>query len=74
MSDSETKLAVLLEKVDNMEENILHKLRNQEQSLTAIYEDITDLQNKLKYIAIGAATAFGLAQGGMVDILKGIIG
>ena len=39
-----------------------------------IYEDITDIQNKLKYIAIGAITAFGLAQGGTIDMLKGIFG
>lgn len=74
MSDSETKLAVLIEKVNNMEDNILHKLRNNEQQLKYVYDDINDIQNKLKYIAIGAATAFGLAQGGMVDILKGIVG
>ena len=69
-----TKVAVLIEKVDNLEENLMHKLRNNENHLKMIYEDITDIQNKLKYIAIGAITAFGLAQGGTIDMLKGLFG
>ena len=73
-NSTHTKVAVLIEKVDNLEENLMHKLRNNENHLKMIYEDITDIQNKLKYIAIGAITAFGLAQGGTIDILKGLLG
>lgn len=74
MNDNDVKIAVLIEKVDNLEDNIMHKMRNNENQLKMIYEDITDIQNKLKYIAIGAITAFGLAQGGTIDMLKGIFG
>jgi len=74
MSDNDVKIAVLIEKVDNLEDNIMHKIRNNEIQLKMIYEDITDIQNKLKYIAIGAITAFGLAQGGTIDMLKGLFG
>lgn len=74
MNDNDVKIAVLIEKVDNLEDNIMHKMRNSENQLKMIYEDITDIQNKLKYIAIGAITAFGLAQGGTIDMLKGIFG
>lgn len=74
MNDNDVKIAVLIEKVDNLEDNIMHKMRNNEYQLKMIYEDITDIQNKLKYIAIGAITAFGLAQGGTIDMLKGIFG
>jgi len=74
MSDNDVKIAVLIEKVDNLEDNIMHKMRNNENQLKMIYEDITDIQNKLKYIAIGAITAFGLAQGGTIDMLKGFFG
>jgi len=74
MSDNDVKIAVLIEKVDNLEDNIMHKMRNNENQLKMIYEDITDIQNKLKYIAIGAITAFGLAQGGTIDMLKGLFG
>lgn len=74
MNDNDVKIAVLIEKVDNLEDNIMHKMRNNENQLKMIYEDITDIKNKLKYIAIGAITAFGLAQGGTIDMLKGIFG
>ena len=74
MNDNDVKIAVLIEKVDNLEDNIMHKMRNNENQLKMIYEDITDIQNKLKYIAIGAITAFGLAQGGTIDMLKGLFG
>lgn len=74
MNDNDVKIAVLIEKLDNLEDNIMHKMRNNENQLKMIYEDITDIQNKLKYIAIGAITAFGLAQGGTIDMLKGIFG
>ena len=30
MNDNDVKIAVLIEKVDNLEDNIMHKMRNNE--------------------------------------------
>lgn len=68
-----TKVAVLSEKVDNLEDNIMFKLHQNEKDLKSVHGDIKDIQNKLKYILIVIVSAFGLAQGGMFDMLKEII-
>ena len=70
MSDATTKLAVLTEKVDNLESNLLHKLRNQENQIKMLYEEVVDINNKLKYLAIIASVLFFLVQGGLVDFVK----
>ena len=67
------KVAVLTEKVDNMEDQILHKLRNQEQQVKYVYDEIIDIQNKLKLIAVAATTAFALTQGGAIEFLKSLM-
>jgi len=68
-----TKVAVLIEKVDNMEEQLIHKMRNHENQLKLLYDDICDIQNKLKYIAIGALAAFAATQGGAIEFLKALM-
>lgn len=58
------------EKIDKLEDILLHKFRNQENQIKFVYDDITDIQNKLKYIAIGALSVFGLTQGGFIEFIK----
>ena len=70
MSDANTKLAVLNEKVDNLESNLLHKMRNQENQTKMLYNEVIDINNKLKYLAIIASVLFFLVQGGLVDFVK----
>ena len=65
-----TKVAVLIEKVDNMEEQLLHKMRNHENQLKLLYDDITDIQNRLKYIIIGALAAFAATTRGGIEFIK----
>ena len=48
MSNADTKLAVLTEKVDNLESNLLHKMRNQENQTKMLYNEVIDINNKLK--------------------------
>lgn len=72
-SGANTKLAVLIEKVDNLEEKITHKLGNQQNQLKFIYDDISDIQNKIKYCILGAIAMYGLTTGGFVEFMKGLI-
>jgi len=64
---------VIKEKLDNMEENVMHKLRNNENQLKFIYDDIKDIQAKIKYFVMGALALYGLTQGGLIEFLKGFI-
>lgn len=70
MSDANTKLAVLNEKVDNLESNLLHKMNNQQNQMKMLYDEVVDINNKLKYLAIIASVLFFLVQGGLVDFVK----
>ena len=64
---------VIKEKLDNMEENVMHKLRNNENQLKFIYDDIKDIQAKIKYFVMGALALYALTQGGLIEFLKGFI-
>jgi len=64
---------VLKEKIDNLEEQVMHKLRNNENQLRFIYDDIKDLQAKIKYFVMGALALYGLTQGGLVEFIKGLM-
>lgn len=74
------KVAVLTEKVNNIDEkldriedSLLHKLRNNESQLKFIYDDISDIQNKLKYMAGGAVAMYAITQGGAIEFLKAMM-
>lgn len=74
------KVAVLTEKVNNVDEKIdkmedilLHKFRTQENQIKFIYDEVMDIQNKLKYFAVAAAVLFFLVQGGLVDFVKNLM-
>jgi len=64
---------VLEEKIDNMNNNVMHKLRGNEQSIKYVYEEIKDIRNRIKYIAIGVFAAFALVQSGGMDFLKALM-
>ena len=74
------KVAVLTEKVNNIDEKIdkmedilLHKFRTQESQIKFLYDDIQEISNKLKYFAIAASVLFFLVQGGLVEFLKSLM-
>jgi len=74
------KVAVLTEKVNNVDEKIdkmedilLHKFRTQESQIKFMYDEVMDIQNKLKHFAIAAGVLFFLVQGGLVDFLKSLM-
>ena len=74
------KVAVLTEKVNNVDEKIdkmedilLHKFRTQENQIKFIYDEVVDIQNKLKYFAVAASVLFFLVQGGLVDFVKNLM-
>jgi len=74
------KVAVLTEKVDHidekmdkMEDILLHKFRTQEGQIKYIYDEVMDIQNKLKYFAIVASVLFFLVQGGLVEFIKSLM-
>jgi len=74
------KVAVLTEKVDHvdekmdkMEDILLHKFRNQENQIKFMYDEVMDIQNKLKYFAIAASVLFFLVQGGLVEFIKSLM-
>lgn len=73
MSEANTKLAVLTEKVDNLENNLLHKLRNQEMTLKYIYDEINDFNKKLKWTITGIFIAFAATQSGGIEFLKALM-
>ena len=64
---------VIKEKLDNLEDNVMHKLRNNENQLKFIYDDIKDLQARIKYFVMGALALYGMTQGGIVEFIKGLM-
>jgi formyltetrahydrofolate synthetase len=64
---------VLKEKIDNLEDNVIHKLRNNENQLRFIYDEIKDIQNRIKYIIMGLLGGFALINSGGMEFLKGLI-
>ncbi len=74
------KVAVLNEKVehidqkiDKLEEILLHKFRNQENQIKFVYDDIQEIHNKIKYLTIAASILFFLVQGGLIEFVKGLM-
>jgi hypothetical protein len=51
----------------------MHKLRNIEQSNNFMYEEIKDIQKRIKYMVLGAMSVYALTQGGLVEFLKGLM-
>jgi len=51
----------------------MHKLRNNEQSLSYILDEIKDVQARIKYFVAGALGVYALTQGGFVEFLKGLM-
>ena len=64
---------VVKEKIDNLEEQVLHKLRNNENQLRFIYDEIKDIQNRIKYIIMGLLGGFALVNSGGIEFIKGLI-
>lgn len=64
---------VIKEKLDNLEDNVMHKLRNNENQLKFIYDDIKDLQARIKYFVMGALALYGMTQGGIIEFIKGLM-
>ena len=64
---------VIKEKIDNLESQVLHKLRNNENQLRFIYDEIKDIQNRIKYIIIGLLAGFALVNSGGIEFLKGLM-
>lgn len=64
---------VLKEKIDNLEEQLLHKMRNQENQLRFIYDEIKFLQVRIKYIIVGLLGGFALMNSDGIEFLKGLI-
>ena len=51
----------------------MSKLRNNENQLKFIYDDIKDLQARIKYFVMGALALYGLTQGGLIEFVKGLM-
>ena len=64
---------VVKEKIDNLEENVMHKLRNNENQLRFIYDEIKDIQNRIKYIIMGLLAGFALINSGGIEFIKGFM-
>ena len=68
-----TKVALLMDRSSDNHEYVMHKLRNIEQSNNYMYEEIKDVQKRIKYMVLGALCVYGLTQGGFVDFIKAIM-
>ena len=64
---------VVKEKIDNLEEQVMHKLRNNENQLRFIYDEIKDIQNRIKYIIMGLLGGFALINSGGMEFIKSLI-
>lgn len=67
-----TKLAVLIEKIDNDYDNLMSKLNNNEHYLKTLCEETKDLQNKLKYTIWGILIGFSIMSGSLMTVLQDI--
>ena len=65
-----TKVALLMDREHDNHEDVMHKLRNIEQSNNYMYEEIKDIQKRIKYMVLGAMCVYGLTQGGFVPFVS----
>jgi len=68
-----TKVALLMDREKDNHEDVMHKLRNIEQSNNFMYEEIKDIQKRIKYMVMGALAVYALTQGGLVEFIKGLM-
>jgi len=69
-----TKVALLMDRESSNFEDIMHKLRNIEQSNKFMYDEIKAIQTRIKYIIMGVLAGFALINtDGLDDFIKSLM-
>jgi len=70
MSDLETKVALLMDRESSNFEDVMHKLRNIEQSNNYMYSEMKQIKSNIRTFLYGAAMAFTAVQSGVIEFIK----
>jgi len=69
----ETKVALLMDRSSDNHSDVMHKLRNLENGMNFLKEEITDLEKRLRYGLYGLALAYIILSGDLMEIIKGFM-
>lgn len=69
----ETKVALLMDRSSDNHTDLMHKLRNLENGMNFLKDEIIDLERRLKYGLYGLALAYFILSGDLMEIIKGFM-
>ena len=68
-----TKVALLMDRSSDNHEDTMHKLRNIENNLNLLKEEIFDMERKIRYIMYGLVAAWMILNGDLMEVVKGFM-
>jgi len=69
----ETKVALLMDRETDNHGDVMHKLRNLENGMNFLKDEVIDLQKRIRYVGYGLLTAYLILQGDVMEIIKGFM-
>jgi len=68
-----TKVALLMDRSSDNHEDVMHKLRNIENNLNFLKDEVVDLEKRFRYTVYGLVLAYMLMQGDLMGIIQGLM-
>jgi len=68
-----TKVALLMDRSSDNHEDVMHKLRNIENNLNFLKDEVVDLEKRFRYTVYGLVLAYMLMQGDVMGIIQGLM-
>ena len=68
-----TKVALLMDRSSDNHEDVMHKLRNIENNLNFLKDEVVDLEKRFRYTVYGLVLAYMLMQGDIMGIVQGLM-
>jgi len=68
-----TKVALLMDRSSDNHEDVMHKLRNIENNLNFLKDEVVDLEKRVRYTIYGLILALMFIQGDVMGIIQGLM-
>ena len=68
-----TKVALLMDRASDNHEDVMHKLRNIENNLNFLKDEVVDLEKRVRYTIYGLILALMLIQGDIMEVIKSLM-
>lgn len=68
-----TKVALLMDRSSDNHDDVMHKLRNIENNLNFLKDEVVDLEKRVRYTIYGLILALMFIQGDVIGIIQGLM-